>query len=347
MDHEQLQETIPLYAVGALERQERQALETHLLSGCSSCPTTLKEYRATVGLLPYALPSIPLPPDFKAGLMTALPPTTPDPAAPKAAARTRLEPGPWLQHIIPPPPSWIPYPAVAVVSLLLLAGTVWYTFSVRSQVLGEAQQRRQVESTLQAEHTRITALQKQVTGQERVLSKLREDVTGKIGTLNQLRDALTNREAELEQLHAQLKLRDQGSTTLRRTLAQHEELLALLQAPRVTLLSLAGLERAKSAGATLFYDADSKKAFLYAFNLPPLPAGKTYQLWAMVTFPSQPKGDSSPISTGTFSTDTGRKGLLAIKNFPDPSRITKLTVSLEPEGGRPQPTGDIYLIGPR
>ncbi|MBM4123752.1 MAG: hypothetical protein FJ246_02165 [Nitrospira sp.] len=347
MNHEQLQETIPLYAVGALDRQERQTLETHLLSGCSICPLTLKDYRATVGLLPYALPPQALPPEFKTELMAALHPATPNPAAHKTAALPRLQPGPWLQHIIPPPPSWIPYPAVALVSLLLLAGTLWYAFSVRTQVQGEAAQRQQVETALHAEHARITALQQQVAGQERMLSKLRDEVTDKIGILKQLREALATREAEQEQLRAQLALRDQSSTILRRALAQHDELLALLHAPRITLFSLTGSERAKSAGATLLYDAESKKAVLYAFNLPPPPAGKIYQLWGMVTFPSQPKSESAPVSLGAFGTDIGRRGLLAIKNFPDPPRLAKLSVSLEPDGGKSQPTGDVYLTGPR
>jgi hypothetical protein len=36
MTHEELEESVPLYAAGALDRIERQALEAHLLSGCAS-----------------------------------------------------------------------------------------------------------------------------------------------------------------------------------------------------------------------------------------------------------------------------------------------------------------------
>jgi anti-sigma-K factor RskA len=34
-----------------------------------------------------------------------------------------------------------------------------------------------------------------------------------------------------------------------------------------------------------------------------------------------------------------------MRNLPDARRIKKFTVSLEPEGGLPQPTGSIYLTG--
>ena len=37
MTHEELEEAVPLYAIGALERSARQAIEAHLLSGCAAC----------------------------------------------------------------------------------------------------------------------------------------------------------------------------------------------------------------------------------------------------------------------------------------------------------------------
>ena len=51
------------------------------------------------------------------------------------------------------------------------------------------------------------------------------------------------------------------------------------------------------------------------------------------------------MSDGTFSTDTGHKSRLLVRNLPDPSRLHRFAVSLEPEGGRPQPTGALYLVG--
>jgi hypothetical protein len=46
MTHQDLEDVIPLYAIGTLERTERQAIEAHLLSGCVPCHTALKEYQS-------------------------------------------------------------------------------------------------------------------------------------------------------------------------------------------------------------------------------------------------------------------------------------------------------------
>src|SRR5207249_8276274 len=72
MGHEQFEEALPLYAIGALERAERQALEPHLLTGCATCHAALKQYRAVAGLLPYGLPLTDAPPTLKARVMAAV-----------------------------------------------------------------------------------------------------------------------------------------------------------------------------------------------------------------------------------------------------------------------------------
>jgi anti-sigma-K factor RskA len=117
---------------------------------------------------------------------------------------------------------------------------------------------------------------------------------------------------------------------------QSEEVIALLKSPSSKVVSLAGSDVAKDAGALFLFDLATKKAWLYAFNLPQLPGGKVYQLWAI---------DERPVSAGIFGVDSGQKGRLLIKNMPGLSRMKKFAVTLEPDGGRPQPTGAIYLVG--
>lgn len=55
MTHEELEEALPLYAIGALERTERQAIEAHLLSGCATCHAALKDHQTVAALLPFSL----------------------------------------------------------------------------------------------------------------------------------------------------------------------------------------------------------------------------------------------------------------------------------------------------
>ncbi|MEW6544784.1 MAG: anti-sigma factor [Nitrospirota bacterium] len=340
VSHETFEEALPLYAVGALDRQDRQPIEAHLLTGCPVCHAALKEYRAAAGLLPYGLPPVPAPPSLKGRIVGALAqkPSVQETAKP-AEPPPRLEPGRWLNHVIPPEPPWYSVffrPAFVLVLTLAVAGTGFYAWTLRSRVLDESVQRQHVEAALQAETARLATLQRQVAEQERLLAGLREEITHRSGDVGDLLGTLTEREAELDRLRAQASDQQREIAGLRKTLAQRDEMLAFLRSPNVKVVSLAGADQAKSAGALLLFDPESKKAFFYGFNMPPLPAGKTYQLWAIA---------GKPISAGVFGTDAGQKSRLVIRSIPDPADVAKFAVSMEPEGGRPQPTGEIYLVG--
>ena len=58
MNHEELQEAVPLYVAGALDASERLELEQHLGTGCSVCETLLREFQETVSSLPLGLPDL-------------------------------------------------------------------------------------------------------------------------------------------------------------------------------------------------------------------------------------------------------------------------------------------------
>ena len=100
MTHEELEDAVPLYAVGALERVERQTIEAHLLSGCVSCHTALKEYQSVAVVLPIGLNVTPPPRLLKAKILAArtvtVEPTAQQPAKPS------LEPGERMNHLFPP-----------------------------------------------------------------------------------------------------------------------------------------------------------------------------------------------------------------------------------------------------
>jgi anti-sigma-K factor RskA len=339
MSHEQFEESIPLYVVGALERAERQTLEAHLLGGCTACRTALEEYRPVAAKLPFALPRLAAPPGLKTKLMAAIaqpaPLREPSASSPHASRepirlqpeRTSGRPSSW---------AWLSHPGLAAASLVLLVLAGWYIHSIRSQLDIALADRQKAEIGLQETVERLTSIQKMVTEQEQAVTALRGEVTERSAGLGEIQAALATREAELDELRTQVTVREREVATLRTALAQRDEMLTFLRSPNVKVISLSGSERAKSAGAFLLYDADSKKAFFYSFNMPALPAGKIYQLWAIV---------DKPISAGIFSTDAGQKGRLIVRTVPEFSHIKKFAVSVEPEGGRPQPTGDIYLAG--
>jgi anti-sigma-K factor RskA len=336
--HEELEEAISLYAVDALDHQERQALESHLLTGCATCHAVLKDYYAVAKLLPYGLPPVPVPEALKQRVMAAafrsgpLPTETPTAIQTPDGVWTRLG-----QFIFPIRPF---QSALTLALVVLIVGTgfcsMLYAWWAHSQMMGETEQRRQAETVLQEALSRTAALQQQATQQVQAITLMQQEFGKRADQLSDVHNRLIQREVELDQLRTQLAQVEKETTGLRRTLAQRDEMLTLLRSAHVKVVSLSGLESAKSAGAFLLYDRETKTAFFYAFNMPSLPPGKTYQLWAIV---------DKPMSAGVFGTDDGHKGRLLIRSLPDFSRITKFAVSLEPEGGRSQPTGDLYLAG--
>jgi anti-sigma-K factor RskA len=118
--------------------------------------------------------------------------------------------------------------------------------------------------------------------------------------------------------------------------AEHERLLTLLSSPEVRIAALAGSEHAPGAGARLLWDTRRGEWTVLTHDLPPLPPGKAYQLWFLASGP--------PIPSGTFRPDDGR-GVIQAKLPAGRTDIAGAAVSVEPEGGVPQPTGNIVLAG--
>ena len=117
MSHEQFEEVLPLYAVGALERLERQALEAHLLTGCAPCHAALKQYHAVAGMLPYGLTPTVAPPTLKARVLAALVPGS-SPDVPKVTQKPHAVSGMRATRLAWPSLAWTASPAFALILVL-------------------------------------------------------------------------------------------------------------------------------------------------------------------------------------------------------------------------------------
>jgi hypothetical protein len=116
--------------------------------------------------------------------------------------------------------------------------------------------------------------------------------------------------------------------------AARERAANILNAPDVAGTSLAGVAPATTARARVYVSA-SRGLFFAAENLPPLPTGRTYQLWTIVA--------GQPVSHGIFDPEaSGRADLLAQA---PPGPVDAFAVTIEPAGGVPAPTGDKVLLG--
>lgn len=333
MTHEELEEAVPLYAVGALDRAERRSLEAHLLAGCPSCHDALKDYQFIASLLPLGLSPLQASRALKAKIMAARNPESPPiEKSLKEQTRPNLEPGEWLNHLFPPAPparaSSLPW-IIGITSLLAvgIGGYVAWTYTAR--ISEDAIKIRQLEDSLQEKSSRLAGLLRELENRDNALAGIRAELQRRSDEVLYLKEELIQREAELETASEQLGPREATSRT------PQDELAILLRRPDLQIVTLSGSEIARRAGATLLYDERTKKVWLYFVNLPESPHGTTYQLWTM---------DPNPLSIGTFLMGHGQSAHLLVKRMPDFSPSRKFAVSLEPSGGRREPTGPYYLV---
>jgi anti-sigma-K factor RskA len=100
-------------------------------------------------------------------------------------------------------------------------------------------------------------------------------------------------------------------------------------------VSLKGTNAEPKAQGQLIANPTSQSAVLVISGLPPLEPGKTYQVWLI--------GDP-PISAGLLTTDAEGQGVLIITSQQPIGSFKSLGISVEPEGGSEQPTGDIVVL---
>jgi anti-sigma-K factor RskA len=139
--------------------------------------------------------------------------------------------------------------------------------------------------------------------------------------------------AETKELREQL-------TVVNEALAREDSTLAAFIGPEVHVVSLTAPDAQKPA-VRVFWNHTKRTFVVTALNLPPAPAGKTYQLWAL-------RKNQAPMSMGTF--DAGATGrpmtMLAVSQaIFEAGFIDDCALTVEPTGGSPQPTETPRLAG--
>ena len=135
-----------------------------------------------------------------------------------------------------------------------------------------------------------------------------------------------------------LAQRDVTIRELKTEIDQKSELLAILEARDVDLILMDGLDVNPTGYGKVVWDKDNGQALLQVANLPNVPLSKDYQLWFVV--------NNQPISAGVFAVNNSEKdNFFKIEQFQQSASDGAFAITLEPEGGSPQPTGDMYLLG--
>jgi anti-sigma-K factor RskA len=246
--HEEYLELAAIYALGALDGEDRLKLETHLASGCEICRDAIFDSENVLADLALAAP-------------LAAPP---DSVRERLFERVRRDSVVRKERRSAPSRLWM---ALAAAATLAAVGLGLYARTL---------------------HTR----------------------------------------AETERVAREALERDLGSLT---------ETLEAFTAPATRAVSLSGQGDAQGAAAKAFLDPENRRLFLYVYNLPPLPPGRTYQLWLIV--------EGAPISMGTFGVEPDGRGRLDTASVPQFEGEVTVAVTVEPSGGVPQPTGPMVLVG--
>lgn len=146
-----------------------------------------------------------------------------------------------------------------------------------------------------------------------------------------LNSDISELESNIEQQKAQL-------TELEHDLREREEILSVLGAREVEIVELSGMDVNPNGYGKVIWNGENRQIVLQASNLPAVSQGREYQLWALTP--------DSPISAGVFAVNEETNNFYRIELPADILQsVNGFAVTMEPEGGSQQPTGNMYLMG--
>ena len=143
--------------------------------------------------------------------------------------------------------------------------------------------------------------------------------------------------AELATTREQLANAENLRASAERTAGEASSRLAILASADSVAIPLAGQPSSPNATGRVVW-SPTRGVVFSASNLPALPQGRVYQLWAV----------ASPAPVGIALVRPGDAGQAeAITSVPAGVAPTAFALTIEPEGGSPGPTGAMYLVGSR
>jgi len=151
-----------------------------------------------------------------------------------------------------------------------------------------------------------------------------------------LRKEVRGLEADLQNALARLDRSETQVAIATRSVQAAETRMAVLTAPDLMQVNLLAQPVAPRASGRAFLSRGQGLMFT-ASNLPPLRAGRAYQLWIVTP--------QATLSAGLLQVDDNGR---VAQTFDAPADLPPsviIAVTEEPEGGVPAPTGDKYLVG--
>ncbi|HSL41987.1 MAG TPA: anti-sigma factor [Anaerolineales bacterium] len=135
------------------------------------------------------------------------------------------------------------------------------------------------------------------------------------------------------------RLRTEIAALNERLAAQSQSLDQIIQnlpqSNPVITVSLRGTDVQPQAQGQLIANPNEQSAVLVISGLPPLEPGKTYQVWLI---------GNAPVSAGLLTVDENGQSVLIVTSEEAIGSFNSLGISIEPEGGSTQPTGEIVVL---
>jgi anti-sigma-K factor RskA len=151
-----------------------------------------------------------------------------------------------------------------------------------------------------------------------------------------LQGRVANLEVRLDVAERRATTAEQATLEARRAADGAQTVLAVLAAPDLTRVDLGGLKPSPSASARALWSRNRGMVFTVS-GLPAAPAGRVYQVWVVT--------GAAPVSAGLLDLDRSGRATAFFQTPQDIAPPVAVAVTLEPAGGVPAPTGEMYLIG--
>lgn len=123
---------------------------------------------------------------------------------------------------------------------------------------------------------------------------------------------------------------------LRASLAEHEDLMAILTDPCTRIVRMVGAQPSPPPEAQALWNPERGMRF-FAVNLPPLAEGESYWLWI--------KTDTDMLPAAALTPDARGSARLTLPDMPDLGTARGLAVTRERGPAAPRPAGPILMAG--
>jgi anti-sigma-K factor RskA len=319
------EELLPAFALGAADGEERRELEQHLAAGCAECERLLVVWQGDLEELAIAVAPVTPPAGARGNLLAeiAREAKATGPAAPGASSA-----GPAAAAATAPPaaiPSGAAAPAVGS------AG------SAAAAADPNAASTRPGPAAAPLPHEAGPPAVGRISRWLLPIAALLAIALWGVIRQASLTEEVRRLSSELQGVRRQADALGRQLAEVRGENLRMARALEIIAAPGVQTVSLRGLGPAPRAAGHTYVNPEARKALFYAYGLPPLPPGKTYELWFI-----DPTG---PVPAGVFAADPRGMASLEVDNVAPTQRILAWAVTVEPRGGVPKPTGAMVLKG--